>query len=413
MLFSLFLLILAQGAQPAPAPAPAPATQTVPGLAAGLPEAMQLAQQGHNEAALKALQKINAQDPNDHLTRLWIAKVHDQMGRPDLAEAVYRSIVLEDPNFVDALIGAGMTAMEQDQIDDAIDFLTRAEAITPQNPNVLAALGRAYALSGRDVRSLGYYQRNATALPTERNVIALESAKKQAQNRLESQTYDEQFNDKIAATRGEDIAANFRMGDTLRLFGRGQVQTKFGSREQRFGGGAEWRWTPATTITGQALVNTNNKIMPQHDYLGRVDYGYHRVTSTAMVRYFDFFGANVTMVSPGVTYDVNPQWTLSLRYAYTSTTTTTVAGTQGHTIDFRAAHEIKPRLWVRGGYVHGVDNFDLYTVDQIGNFKSTTVLGQAQYIFRTLTSIVGTVSHQTRDGGVHMNRFTLGLTQAF
>jgi hypothetical protein len=68
---------------------------------------------------------------------------------------------------------------------------------------------------------------------------------------------------------------------------------------------------------------------------------------------------------------------------------------------------------VRGGYVHGVDNFDLFTVDQIGKFQANTALGQAQYIFPSLTSIVGTVSHQTREGGIHMNRFMFGLTQAF
>ena len=412
MLFSLLLVILAQGAQPAPAPAPATAA-AVPGLAPGLAEAMQLAQQGRNDEALKALQKIVSKDPNDHVTRLWIAKVHDQMGRPDLAEAVYRSIVLEDPNNIDALLGAGLVAMEQDQIDDAINLLTRAEALAPQNPNVLSALGRAYELAGRDERSLGYYQRNLTALPTERNLIALESAKKQTQNRIESQTYDEQYNGATAATRGEDIAANFRLNDTLRLFGRAQIQSKFSSRENRYGGGAEWHWNPSTTITGQALVNSSNRIMPQHDYFGRLDYAYHRATWSATIRYFDFFGANETVASPALTYDWNPRWTFTARYAYSSTTTSTVAGTQGNTADFRVGHEIKPRLWVRGGYIHGVDNFDLLTIDQIGNFKANTVLGQAQYIFRSLTSIVGTVSHQSREGGVTMNRFTFGLTQAF
>src|SRR2546423_4865005 len=373
MLFSLLLLILAQGVQPAPAPAPAPTP--VIGIAPGLPAAIQLAQEGRNDEALKALQKIVSADPNDHLTRLWIAKVHYQMGRPDLAEAVYRSIVLEDPRNVDALVGAGLSAMQQDQVDAAIDLLMRAEALTPQNPSVLTALGEAYELAGRDVRSLGYYQRVETLSPTERNLIALEGAKKQTQNRIESQTYDEQYNGRTAATRGEDLAANFRLNDTWRVFGRGQFETKFGSRESRYGGGGEWRWDPSTTVTGQALVNTGNKVMPQHDYLGRVDYAYHRATWTATGRYFDFFGANVTMLSPGLVYDWNPQWTFAVRYAYTSSSTTTSSGVQGQTFDARGAHEIKPRLWIRAGYVRGVDNFDLFTVDQIGNFKATTVLG--------------------------------------
>jgi tetratricopeptide (TPR) repeat protein len=403
MLLSLLLLMLAQNVQPAP----------VNGIAPGLPAAIQLVQEGRNAEALAALQKIVSENPNDHLTRLWIAKVHDQMGRPDLAEAVYRSIVLEDPQNVDALMGAGVAMMQLDQTEAAIDMLTRAEALSPQNQNVLSALGAAYALAGRDERSLTYYEKVEAISPTLPNRLALEGARKQTGNRFESQTYDEQYNGNTTATRGVDMAVNFRLGDTLRVFGRGQLQTKFSKRENRMGGGAEWRWKPSTTLTGQVLANSSNTIMPQRDYLGRLDYGYHKATWTAIVRYFDFFGANVSMASPGVTYDVTPQWTLALRYAYTSTTTTTVSGVQGNTIDLRAAHEIKPRIWARGGYIHGVDNFDLFTVDQIGNFKANTVLGQAQYIFPSLTSIVVTVSHQSREGGVHMNRFTVGLTQSF
>jgi Tfp pilus assembly protein PilF len=403
MLLSLVLLMLAQDVQPAPVNATTP----------GLPAAIELAQEGRNAEALKALQKIVQQYPNDHLTRLWIARVHDQMGRPDLAEAVYLSILLEDPRNVDALVGAGVALIQQDQADAAIDMLTRAEELIPQNPNVLTALGAAYKLAGRDERSLAYYRRVAAISPTMPNRIALEAARKQASSRFESQTYDEQYNGQIEGTRGEDLAANFRLNDMWRVFGRGQVQTKFNSREQRFGGGAEWRALPSATLTGQALVNNNNHIMPQHDYLGRLDYGYHRATWTAIIRYFDFFGAKVSMASPGVTVDVTPRWTFAARYAYTRTTTDTTGGVDGNTVDLRASHEIKPRFWVRGGYVHGVDNFDLFTVDQIGKFQANTVLGQAQYIFPSLTSIVGTVSHQTREGGIHMNRFMFGLTQAF
>ena len=66
MLLSFFLLLLAQGvAQPGPTT-----------VAVDLPSAIQLAQEGHDAEALSALQKIAAVDPNDHLTRLWIANVY-------------------------------------------------------------------------------------------------------------------------------------------------------------------------------------------------------------------------------------------------------------------------------------------------------------------------------------------------
>src|SRR2546425_10264245 len=112
MLLSLFLLLLAQDVAPA-----------VKNIAPDLPAAIQLAQEGRNAEALAALQKITAANPNDHLARVWVANVHSRMGHPDLAAAVYHSIVLEDPRNVDAWIGLGNALLQLDEIIDGLDAL--------------------------------------------------------------------------------------------------------------------------------------------------------------------------------------------------------------------------------------------------------------------------------------------------
>src|SRR5437762_10599060 len=152
MLLSFFLLLLAQDVAQ-------PGQNTV---AVDLPAAIQLAQQGRDAEALAALQKIAAADPNDHLTRMWIASVHARMGHPDLAEAVYHSIVIEDPRNVDAWVGLGTVLLEQDRISEGLDALRRAEELAPQNPGVWAALASGYQLSGDTRQSMEYRQRLAT-----------------------------------------------------------------------------------------------------------------------------------------------------------------------------------------------------------------------------------------------------------
>ena len=147
-----------------------------------------------------ALQKIAASNPDDQLTRLWIASVHDRMGHPDLAEPIYHSIVLEDPRNVDAWIGLGAVLLQQDQIADGIDALKRAEELAPQNPKVLAALGSGYQLAGRSAQSMEYYQRLATTSPTPANMLTAETARREYRHRVESQTYDEQYNGTTPAT---------------------------------------------------------------------------------------------------------------------------------------------------------------------------------------------------------------------
>jgi len=402
MLLSVFLLLLAQDV-----------AQPVNNAAPDLPAAIQLAQEGRNAEALVALQKIAASNPDDRLTRLWIASVHDRMGHPDLAEPIYHSIVLEDPRNVDAWIGLGTVLLQQDQVADGIDALKRAEELAPQNPNVLAALGSGYRLAGRSAQSLEYYQRLATTSPTPANMLTAETARREYRHRVESQTYDEQYNGTTPATRGEDLALNYRLSERVRVIGRAQVQTKFGRRENREGGGVEWRWTPWGTFTGHVLIGGSNRVLPQRDFMGRVDYGYHRATYTGSLRYFDFFGANVTMLSPAVTVAVAPRWTFGLRYALTTSDTATASGIKGHTLDLRAAHEIAPRVWARGGYVRGVENFETFSIDRIGDFRANTANAAVQILLPSLTSIIGSYDYQWRQNGVRMGRFNVALAQAF
>jgi len=403
MLLSFFPLLLAQDVAQ-------PGQNTV---AVDLPAAIQLAQQGRDAEALAALQKIAAADPNDHLTRMWIASVHARMGHPDLAEAVYHSIVIEDPRNVDAWVGLGTVLLEQDRISEGLDALRRAEELAPQNPGVWAALASGYQLSGDTRQSMEYRQRLATASPTVVNRMDLENARREHGHRFESQTFGETYNGRTPTTRGSDLALNYRVSETFRVIGRGQLQRKFDRNEHRFGGGAEWRWTPWGTVSGQVLVNDGNRVLPQRDYMGRVDYGYHRATYTGTLRYFDFFGANVMMFSPAATVAVTPRWTFAGRYAFTTTDTAAVSGVESHTVEVRGAHEIVPRVWARGGYISGIENFDQFSIDHIGEFRAKTANASVQILLPSLTSIVGSYDYQWRKSGVHMGRISVSLVQAF
>jgi len=405
MLLSLFLLTLALDATPQGTPNNS--------TAADLPAAIQLTQQGQDAEALAALQKIAAANPSDHQARLWIARVHERMGNPDLAEAVYRSIVLEDPQNVDAIVGVGVTLLTQDQVNASIDMLEHAEQLAPEDANVLTALGDAYLRAGRTERSIGYFERAAAIAPTPAHLYAVEQAHRQYDHWLESRTYDEQFNGSTPDTRGSDLMVNVRLSETLRVAGRGQLQSTSGHRDKRAGGGVQWHWTPAATFTSQALVGRGNRVLPQGDYLGLIDYAYHRAVWTAAVRYFDFFGANVTMVSPSVTLTPSPSWRLGLQYALTNTDTATASGVRGNTLQLRAAHEIRRRIWVHGRYTSGVDNFDNFSVDEIGAFHANTATAAVEFVLPTLTSIVGGYDYQHRDNGVTMGRINVSLVQSF
>ena len=403
MLLSLFMLLLAQDV------APAPNTAAPSDLSA----AIELTQFGRNAEALVAMQKIAAANPEDHLTRLWIANVYMRMGQPELAEPIYRSITLEDPRNVDAWVGLGSALLHENRIIESLAVLTRVEEMAPENPSVVGALASAYQLAGDDRRSISYRQRLVTLSPTRANVMLLEDARRAYGHRIEAQAYDEDFSSPTPSTRVSDISINYRLSDVVRVIGRGQLQTMSGQREDLEGGGLAWRWTPWGTFTGQVLIGDGNRVLPQGDYLGRIDYGYRRATWTGQLRYYDFFGATVLMLSPGVTVAPTPRWTIGLRYALTSTDYTTVTGVRNNTFDARIARELTPRLWARGGFVRGVDNFDNFTIDEAGEFHANTVSAALQILLPSLTSIVGSYDYQWRQDDVRMGRARIALVQAF
>jgi hypothetical protein len=154
-------------------------------------------------------------------------------------------------------------------------------------------------------------------------------------------------------------------------------------------------------------------VLPQGDYLGQIDHTYRRATWTATVRYFDFFGANIAMVSPAVTIAPSSTWTLGLRYAMTSTDTAASTGVRGHTMQFRVAHEITPRVWLHGAYARGVDDFENFSSDRIGAFHANTGTAAVQVLLPSLTSLVGSYDYQRRPNGVTMGRINVSLVQSF
>ena len=135
MLFSL-LLATSLALNPSPQESPAP---TGPKFA----EAVQAANDGRDVEALTAFQRLASANPDDHEARLWIARLHARMGHQDLAEPVYRSVLLEDPGRIDAMLGVAAALLARDEPAEAIEVLDVAEKLAPDDDDVLAALGRA------------------------------------------------------------------------------------------------------------------------------------------------------------------------------------------------------------------------------------------------------------------------------
>jgi len=404
MLFSLLLVtLLAEGPQ-------APPAASVPTFA----EASQLAAEGRNADALAAFQRLAAINPGDHEARIWIARMHERLGRPAVAEAVYRSVLLEDPSNVDAMVGVGTTLIARHVADEAIDVLERAETLAPDNEAVLAALGRAHREAGDTVGAIGYFKRVVAMSPTEQHRLSLEDAQLSYLHRVEAHGLSEDFNTSTSNTSSGGVVVNYRLNDTFRVFGRGDAQRKFGVSDQRGGGGVEWRWKRRTTLVGHVLLGPDNVIMPERDVLGEIDHTYARASWTGTYRYLNFNGAWMAVLSPAVTWWASDRLSIGLRYAHSiSRADELLSNEHGNTLHARGAYRYRSRLWLIGGYAAGVEDFDTVSIDQIGNFRAHSASGGVRWDLPSLTSVSGTYDYQWRSDRVRRSRFLLSLAQRF
>ena len=391
-----------------------PAAQEPPRQGPTFAEAVQMANEGREADALAAFRLQAAANPADHEARLWIARLHERMGHPDLAEPVYRSVLLEDLTNLEARLGVASTLLARDESEDVVELLESAEEGAPQNVTILVLLGRAHRLAGRTTRALVYFERAAAVAPTEEHRLRLEHTRLSHFHRIETRGFSEQFSGSTPDSRSGDLMVNYRVSETLRVVGRGQAQRKFGMSEQRGGGGLEWRWSPGVTLRGQVLVGPGNLVMPEGDYHGEVEFTRGPATWTAAVRYFDFTGARTSLLSPAVSWFASERLSFGLRYATSwSESNTLRSGASGNSAHLRGSYRLYRRVWIDAGYAAGVEDFENFSVDRIGDFRANTVAGGVRIDLPTLTSVVGNYERQWRTGGVELGRVTVSLRQRF
>ena len=378
-------------------------------------DAVQIANDGRHAEALAAFQRLASMNPADHDARLWVARLHSRMGQWDLAESVYRSVLLEDPNNADAAAGVAAALLARDEPQQALELLESAVRLAPSNDEIPALMGRAHEQSGRSTEAMTYYARAAGMAPTAPRRLALEGARRSYLHRIEVRGVTEQFSDTTPDARNGDLSLNIRLSDELRVIARGQVQRRFELTEQRGGGGVEWRWKPTTTLRGQALIGPDNLVMPESDVLGEVEHTFHGVTWIGTLRRYGFAGVRTTLISPAVDWMPTDRWSMALRYALSFTDIgTTIAMEAGQSVHIRPAYRLLSRVWIQGAYANGVEDFENFSIDRIGDFRAHTLSGGIRVNLPQLTTIVAGYERQwRRQDDVTLGRATLSLVQRF
>jgi YaiO family outer membrane protein len=376
-------------------------------------EAERLARSGGYEAALKQFQALAAANPDDIDARVWIARLHALMGRPEHAEAVYRSILAVQPQHVDALIGLGNALVTLGELDDAADALNRAEALAADKPALLTAQGRLHQAGNHTTLALAYFMRALALDPGNAEARAAADALRAARaHRVELDYTFQHLNADMDDAHVGSFEVNARVSDPVRIFGRGQVQRAFGFDEQRAGGGLEWSITRHAVLRGGVLIGADTTYLPETDAFVEASVRQGRATWSFQLRNANFEGADFWLGGPGLAVTVVPRVEASIQYYRgrvdaegfgESTTDSVVLGLAGAASD---------RLRLGVTFTHGIDRLDWLTLDRIAT-EADTVSVTGGYDFTAFVTFRGGYDFQSRPDALQAHRAHAGFVFRF
>lgn len=390
-------------------------TLAVPQAQDARAEAERLAKAGDRAEALRRFQAIVTNDPGDIASRLWIARLHLEMGNAHRAVAVYESIIATNPQHVDALLGLGVSLTADGRMREASDALNRAEALAADRVDVLAAQGALHAAEGRSSLSIAYYDR---ALVLDAANVAIKDAAdavRAARAHRIDVGYDLQhFNTSRPDSHTGSLEVNVHLKDTLRVFGLAQTHKNFlDDFETRGGGGVEWMprgkvWLRVGAAGGSGMLE-----LPTLDVFGSLSTQRRRATWTFDLRYVDFEGASLILGGAKLAIAMTPR--VSGYAAYHRGQTRVDAGDDVTSDNVTLG--AMTRLGRRGSafveYTRGIDRHNWLTIDRIVASDANTLSIGGGYDVTPFVGLTGRFDHQSRPEDISIQRASAQLSFRF
>jgi YaiO family outer membrane protein len=326
---------------------------------------------------------------------------------------VYRSIIAVQPQHVDALTGLGSALVTLGRLREAADALNRAEALAADRPDVLTAQGRLHQAGNHTTLALAYYLRALALDPANAAARAASDALRASRaHRLELDYDFQHLNGGLDNAHVGTFEVNARVSDSVRIFGRGQVQSAFGVDEQRAGGGVEWSITPHAWVHAGALFGADTAYLPESDGFVEASVAAGRARWSFQLRRADFDGADLWLGGPGLTVAVGGGVEASARYYRGRVTTLGFDPATTDTVALEIAGRPGERLWVGVGYTHGIDRLDWLTIDRV-TFEADTLSLKASYDFTPFAAVRAGYDFQSRPGALQAHRARAGFVFRF
>jgi YaiO family outer membrane protein len=208
------------------------------------------------------------------------------------------------------------------------------------------------------------------------------------------------------------VEVNAHVSDGLRVFGTGELLRSRDGDEGRGGGGVEWLAHPMLTVRA-GIVAGGTTFLPSADFLGGAEVRSGRARWKGTFRYFDFDGARLWMLGPGLAFDVTPRLTVTGEYLYGSTQVGDASSVASDNFSFGVRLRPSDRVGTFAEYRHGIDRIEWMTADRITATDADTLGVGLSFDLTPFVAVGGSYDYQSRSESETVHRGRAALTVKF
>lgn len=370
-----------------------------------------LAWEGNFDQAVVQYDSVLIVDKGNRDARYGKGLVLAWMGQYQEAQTIFDQLHADDPSNTDYLLQLGNVALWSNQPDHAYAYYVQAYRLDSSSVDIVRGLARSSARVQNSQEAVDWYRKLQMLSPGDpearQEIHRLSySSKHEIQVHWQREIIDQ------ATTTQNTIALleyYYTVGESWKPYLHFGSVSKFGKRENRFGGGFYSTVRRGTGLFFQMLLSPEASVIPSFDVTLEVNQQLSRgMEGLAAYRYLGFGAAAVHVVSPGFTMYLSDRWWFTPRlYISRSSLSKSTAGL------LTAFYLPNNRVTLRLGVTTGDESFRATTLSEIVSVRSRGFfLGVKTRLHKNL-ALEGLYQYTARQQDVHFHQFTAVVSLLF
>ena len=378
-------------------------------------DAREAVENEHFEEARDLYIQLSEQNSWDVDYLLWVATLSDWLKDSVTATQFYDRALALEPLNVEALVGKAYALMRQQEFQTALEPLSLARLVAPNNTDVLLALARAYYYQGEAQAAREYVDQVLSLDPENQDaeeLTALFTRPRPLEVRL---GYGQDRFSSVAPSKMGSLSVGY-VGERSRISGHYERWHEFDEEVDLGGLSFNQRFENGLWLRGDAMLAAGATVVAEHDYTAGLAWSLPSgVVLEADYRYLRFQFDKTHVVAPLLEYYFEtPIWIRAMFFKSWTEFQPTAMLDNNESFRVHYYQQITQPVVINFGFAHGNETFSALPPDRLGTVDSLRTierLRRAGLLDDTLRTIepLESLEASTYSGGVDF-KLTPGLS---